>query len=177
MKTSLRSLLLAIFGSFLVIHPMALADNISIDPSMIDRPPTTTQILTLDDARNQGDLPHEIVISGAIIDVNTTLKIQLQNHGSIGESWHFSNFSQEQVLSLGTSIDGIIENSQQIFMPGAPQTYAWYFQPLSKGSTSIYFLKTNRFGDTVDYVEFKIMVVPVCPGISPLQAATQADAK
>jgi hypothetical protein len=161
---------------------MALADNISIDPSYrpsrttYDRPPKT-QILTFDDARNQGDLPHEIVISRAIIDVNTTLKIQLQNHGSIGESWHFSNFSQEQVLSLGTSIDGTIENSQKIFMPGAPQTYAWYFQPLSEGSTSIYFLKTNRFGDTVDYVEFNIIVVPVGPDISPLQAATQADAK
>lgn len=154
MKTSLRSLLLAIFGSFLVIHPMALADNISIDPSMIDRPPTTTQTLTLDDARNQGDLPHEIA-------VGTTLKIQLQNHGSIGESWHFSNFSQEQVLSLGTPIDGTIENSQKIFMPGAPQTYAWYFQPLSVGTTSISFFKTNRFGHTVECVEFNIIVVPV----------------
>jgi len=153
MKTALRSLLLAIFGSFLVIHPMALADNISIDLSMIDRPPTTTQILTLDDARNQGDLPHEIT-------VGTTLTIQLQNHGSIGESWHFSNFSQEQVLSLGTSIDGTIEKSQKIFMPGAPQTYFWYFQPVSVGATSISFFKTNRFGRAVEYVEFNIIVVP-----------------
>ncbi len=153
MKTVLRSLLLAIFGSFLVIHPMALADNISIEPSMIDRPPTITQILTLDDARNQGDLPHEIA-------VGTTLKIQLQNHGSIGESWYFSNFSQEQVLSLGTSIDGTIENSQKIFMPGAPQTYAWYFQPVSVGTTSISFFKTNRFGHIVECAEFNIIVVP-----------------
>jgi predicted secreted protein len=153
MKTALRSLLLAIFGSFLVIHPMVLADNISIEPSMIDRPPTTTQILTLDDARNQGDLPHEIA-------VGTTLKIQLQNHGSIGESWHFSNFSQEQVLSLGTSIDGTIENSQKIFMPGAPQPYFWYFQPVSVGTTSISFVKTNRYGHAVEYVEFNIIVVP-----------------
>ncbi|KAB2644178.1 MAG: protease inhibitor I42 family protein [Verrucomicrobia bacterium] len=110
--------------------------------------------LTLNDANNSHNSSLEIALED-------TIEVELENNGSIGNSWHFSNFSQGEVISLKTSNDGVIKNSPETKpLMGAPTTYVWLLSPVSVGATSIRFIQTDRSGNQSQSIDFNIVVSP-----------------
>ena len=93
------------------------------------------------------------------------LEIQLDNHPSIGNSWHFNSFSQKEVFSLNSSADGSEKKSLKQPLIGAPRTFVWHFNPTSVGTTAIYFNQTDRNGNQSDSIGFNITVTPTKPDL------------